>query len=237
MEKINEAKKAMNREKNLQVILEQNDAKSLSGGKGNILSALEKLRREVVNGLLYTHTRANDNTGKNVEVASFCYALIELLNEKGIITIDELDRSKEIVGQRLANQYRQKGIGIIFQDPEYDKYSFKEKATVDCFSRIHICGGACCRIPFALSKQDLREGVIRWDLGRPYLIDHGQDGYCNHIDRNTFDCTVYEYRPVPCRAFDCREDRRIWHDFSRMKLNPEVRRADWPQCLVPKDDN
>jgi Fe-S-cluster containining protein len=26
-------------------------------------------------------------------------------------------------------------------------------------------------------------------------------------------CTIYERRPGACRAYDCRNDRRVWLDF------------------------
>jgi len=37
-------------------------------------------------GLSYTHTRINFNTTKTLESSSFLYALVELLNEKGLIS-------------------------------------------------------------------------------------------------------------------------------------------------------
>jgi hypothetical protein len=57
------------------------------------------LREEVVQGLLYAHSRANANTTKTLKAASFLYALIELMSEKGLITVDELDERKRTVGE------------------------------------------------------------------------------------------------------------------------------------------
>ena len=51
---------------------------------------------------------------------------------------------------------------------------------------------------------DVEEGIIRWEFGRPYFIAHGEDGYCVHMDRNIYKCTVREHRTVPCRGFNCR---------------------------------
>ncbi len=62
-----------------------------------ILNIPEDERREVAEGLLYTHTRINDSTKKTLEAASFLYALIELLNEKGLVSIEELDERKKQV--------------------------------------------------------------------------------------------------------------------------------------------
>jgi hypothetical protein len=140
-------------------------------GNGNHSEFLEELRREIVHGFLYSHTRANDNTGKALEIASFCYALIELLEEKGIISIEELDERKKVAGKRLVKKFAEKGMGVVaLQDPEQDKYTFDKEVEVDCMSRIHVCKAVCCRLDFALSKQDIEEGIIKWDLGRPYMI-------------------------------------------------------------------
>ena len=184
---------------------------------------LEVLRQEVVQGFLYSHTRVNANTGKALEVASFCYALIELLNEKGIITIEELDERKKVVADRLVKKFAEKGMGALYQNPEYDKYNFDKEVEIDCESRVYLCKAACCRIfGFALSKQDIDEDTIKWDLGHPYMIAKDEDGYCKHLDRLTYRCTVREHRPVPCRAFDCRKDDRIWLDFENKIINPRL---------------
>src|SRR5262245_13723723 len=71
----------------------------------------EVLRQEIVGGLLYCHDRANTNTGKLLEVTSFAYALIELLAEKGLLTIAELDARKKIVGKRLVEKLKENGMG------------------------------------------------------------------------------------------------------------------------------
>ncbi len=60
---------------------------------GNFETAVG-LRESVANGLLYTHSRLNANTRKTLESASFLYALVELLAEKGLITVEELDARK-----------------------------------------------------------------------------------------------------------------------------------------------
>ena len=48
------------------------------------LSPVEDLREEAARGFLYAHSRANINSSKLLEVASFSYALIELLAERGL---------------------------------------------------------------------------------------------------------------------------------------------------------
>ena len=204
-------------------------------GQDNHPSSARDLRQEIAEGLLYTHSRLNTNTTKTLEGASFLYALIELLSERGLISIDELDDRKRVVGQRLAKQFSEQGVGAMLQNPEYDKYTFQDGVKIDCENRLHLCKAACCRLPFALSKQDVREGIVRWDLGQPYLIDQGKDGYCVHLQRGSCQCGIYAHRPVPCRGYDCRNDKRIWTDFETKIPNPDLTRPDWPQCVTREE--
>ncbi len=67
---------------------------------------MHNLRQCIANGLLDAHSRLNANTSKTLEAASFLYALVELLSDKGLITVEELDERKRVVGQRLMAQLR-----------------------------------------------------------------------------------------------------------------------------------
>jgi hypothetical protein len=197
---------------------------------------VEELRRAISKGLAYTHVRVNAGQSKTLEATSFLYALIELLTERGVVSIDELDERKDTVADRLADKLAQSGNGVLVQDPEHDKYTFEGSVEIDCDSRLHLCHAACCKLPFALSRQDVREGIVRWDLSRPYLNERGEDGWCVHLDRCSKHCAIREHRPVPCRAFDCRNDARIWIDFERGIPNPDIGKPGWPESAAPADD-
>jgi hypothetical protein len=97
-----------------------------------------------------------------------------------------------------------------------DKYHVDPAALPDipCAELIPLCRARCCSFRFALSQQDLDEGVIAHDPEQPYYIRQKPDGTCAHLDA-ACGCTVYLQRPRPCRIFDCRDDRRIWIDFAR----------------------
>jgi len=179
-------------------------------------------RNEIAGGLLYCHSRLNSNTSKLLESASFLYALIEVLAEKGLVRIDELEQKKQEVATRLLESYLDRGMGVAMQEDERDKYTFSETVNIDCASRVHLCHAACCRMSFALSQQDVEEGVVKWDLGRPYLIAQDSDGYCRHLDRESNSCTVRKQRPLPCRGYDCRQDKRVWVDFEKRIINPQL---------------
>ena len=87
---------------------------------------------------------------------------------------------------------------------------------IPCAELIALCGGRCCMLTFALSTEDLDEGVIRWDYGQPYLIrQRASDGYCVHSDPENRACTVHQYRPRVCRSYDCRKDPRVWIDYEQ----------------------
>jgi Fe-S-cluster containining protein len=80
----------------------------------------------------------------------------------------------------------------------------------------------CCKLDVPLSTQDLDEGVLRWNYGRPYLLAHRDDGYCTHNDAATGGCTQHARRPAICREYSCRDDHRIWADFDRRILAAPV---------------
>ncbi len=186
-------------------------------------------RDEVAAGLRYAHFRADANTSKLLEVASFLYAAIDLLSQKGLLDIQELDERKKAAAANLVEKFAERGMGVVYQKPEYDKYSFEGGATIDCENRVQLCKAACCKLRFALSKQDVEEGIVRWDFSAPYLIARGPNGYCQHLDQEKKCCSVYGHRPIPCRGYDCRNDPRIWLDFENRVINPGLNDPDWPQ--------
>src|SRR5262245_23294201 len=104
----------------------------------------DALRDEVTGGLLYCHSRLNANTSKLLESASFLYALVELLTEKGLLEIAEIDARKPIVAARLLDRFLDKGMGVALQEDEQDKYAFANTVEFDCENRVHLCKAACC---------------------------------------------------------------------------------------------
>ncbi len=192
----------------------------------------ESVRATVVEAVVHTHGRLNKNTSKVFETATYLRAVIELLGEKGLVTDEEVEERRQGVAAEVWQEFRQLGMGAMLQEPEFDKYTFESSVEIDCESRLHLCKAACCRLPFALSEQDVDEGVVRWELGQPYMIDRGEDGYCHHLERGACACTIYEQRPVPCRAFDCSVDRRIWADFDKRIPNPALDRPDWLEIMT-----
>ena len=176
---------------------------------------------EVLEGFLYSYRQLDTNALKTYEVSVQIYSLIELLVEKGFISTEELDEHKKAVEKRLQDSYKEAEIGVRVQNVGVDKYSLEGDAEIDCEKRLPICRAACCTLAFALSLQDIHEG-IRWSLGKPFMNAREEDGYCINLERDTCKCRIYKQRPAVCRQYDCRNDRRIWLDFNAMTINPAL---------------
>ena len=191
-------------------------------------SPRDVLRHDVSRGLRYTHLRANLNTAELIQIASLAQATREVLEERKLIVSQEIERRQAATAERLSKEYSSKGMGVSFNHSDADKYDHRSEVVIDCENRIHLCKAACCKLRFALSRQDVEEGVVRWDFGRPYLIAQGADDYCVHLDRGRKCCAIYDARPCTCRAYDCRKDDRIWVDFEQKIPNPHLNDPDWP---------
>jgi Fe-S-cluster containining protein len=174
-------------------------------------------------GFHEAYRRIAVTTQQATEASAQTYALAELLIAKGVLGMDELDRARRAVEERLAVAVQEAGMGVQLAD-EPDKYAVPgdETVQIDCASRYELCRGACCRLRFALSEQDIHEGAVRWELAAPYLNRQRADGMCVHNDPGTYRCGVYEQRPGVCRRYDCRQDKRIWLDFEARQVNPDL---------------
>jgi Fe-S-cluster containining protein len=186
---------------------------------------------DFLRGLVYAHNRANANTAEVHQACATMHAVVELLIEGGVLDREELEVRQQEMAEGLRQQYLERGMAVAMQEFGASKYAFQNGAEVDCQNRVRLCKAACCRIPLALSREDVREGIVRWDLGQPYIIARDGDGYCVHLDRETYGCTIYAQRPIPCRGYDCREDKRIWLDFENKVVNPRINELNWPACL------
>jgi len=151
------------------------------------------------------------------QLAASLAGMVRLLVDKGVIAPGELDAQVQAARVEIeaAERTRARAVKLHVLG---DKYA-QDNADVDCAARFAVCRGACCGMEVPLSVQDLEEGAVRWDLARPYILKREDDGRCTHQDRGTFFCGNYEHRPLPCRAYSCKGDVRIWRDFDRMVGN------------------
>ncbi|MGQ0678823.1 MAG: YkgJ family cysteine cluster protein [Actinomycetota bacterium] len=99
-------------------------------------------------------------------------------------------------------------------------------AIINCAERVHLCKAVCCKLNFALTPGEVKDRKVKWDEEFPYLIAHGANGYCAHLNPEK-GCEIFEDRPALCRRFDCRTDGRVWKDFEAM-----VPDAEWIESIV-----
>jgi hypothetical protein len=129
-------------------------------------------------GLLYTHNRLNANARQTREAAAYIYALIELLDAKGLVSPAELEPLRESMEQTLVDKHRHEGNGVAFQDPEQDKYTFAA-AEIDCAGRVHLCKASLLSPAFrplpagcARGRRPLGFGPALSDRTRPGRLLH-----------------------------------------------------------------
>ena len=79
-------------------------------------------RREIEEGLAYLHGRVGATAARVLESASFVYALIELVVERGILSIEEIDARKKQLAPRLLKRFESQDEGVAIQHSEHDKY-------------------------------------------------------------------------------------------------------------------
>ena len=79
----------------------------------------------------------------------------------------------------------------------------EQDAFCDCLSKLETCRALCCTYVFALTREEVRKGVVAFNKERPYYIARDPDGYCPHLDRATYRCSVHERRPLRCRRYKC----------------------------------
>jgi Fe-S-cluster containining protein len=210
---------------------------SISARTGNDGSERDDFarRRDVAGGLAYLHHRINATAGRTFDAASFLYALIEVLEEKNLFSRNELEQRKQTVAGRLMEKFRKHDGGVSVREQGRDADESACDVSIDCADRVALCGAACCKMVFPLSAKDVEENVIAWDFSAPYVIAKAADGYCRHLDRSGKVCTMHDCRPLPCRVYDCRNDSRIWRDFSARVINPKVRAPEWPSNLTAEE--
>lgn len=176
---------------------------------------------ELRRALLYVHDQLGLGASKHQDLSAHVYALTEALIGAGVVKLADLEKRRADAREQMMESARAQWEGAEVLAETTDKYTVSGPA-IDCASRTHLCKAACCRLDFALSRQDLAEGVVRWDVHRPYRIRRKADGSCQHSDPATKACGVHAQRPLVCRRYDCRQDARIWEDFEKRIPNGKL---------------
>lgn len=181
----------------------------------------QPLDPDLAQSLLALHERLNNRYLGQNQLSAHLYALTELLISKGVVSLREFEERKQQTAEQQMAEMSTQWEGAEVLSDQTDKYT-AEPVQIDCGKRLHLCKAACCRLHFTLSAQDLEEGIVRFNVRRPFHIAQRDDGWCSHCDKQTKRCNVHENRPLVCRGYDCRQDGRIWEDFEGMVPNAEL---------------
>ena len=141
---------------------------------------------------------------------------------RGAIEEGELAAAVEAVREQMdtSDEVPEPGVVLRVDKPEA---ADMPPAEVDCGARMHICQAVCCRLDFALAYDEVERGVLRWDMGRPYLIRHEADGYCVHND--ALDRRLRRLRRPP-HAVPCLQLRGRRADLDRLRRDGAQHRVD-----------
>jgi len=164
-----------------------------------------RLRAEIRRGQELLDQQAADLA----EVRAGLSLLIEVLVARG-----DLGAGHPGLIERVQRQARRPDKKTVHLGIYEDKYELAN-SDIDCASLVHLCKARCCTFSIKLTRQDVEEGRVKWEIDDPYMIRHERDGYCSHLDRATGGCTGYPHRPGTCRVYDCRHDHRVWIDFEK----------------------
>jgi Fe-S-cluster containining protein len=171
------------------------------------------LREDLEAGLRFLHLMSMQTKLDLADLVSTLFALLEELVESGQLNVERFDERRLHLQEREETRLKERP-HVQLTDP-VDKYALDDLPPIDCESLIPLCKARCCTLSFPLSLQDLDERIVQWDYAKPYMIRQKTDGYCMHNDCSNKHCTVYEHRPATCRAYNCRNDKRIWFDFEQ----------------------
>jgi Fe-S-cluster containining protein len=135
-------------------------------------------------------------------------ALTDALVGSGSLSTGKLNTVRDQVAKQPLPGKRTIHLPLV--SPAPDKFKVEE-AALPCAEAAPICRTACCHMEFQLSPQDVEEGIVRWDVTRPFRIAQKPSGECSHLEQGR--CSVHANRPTVCRAYDCRGDVRVWRNF------------------------
>jgi Fe-S-cluster containining protein len=199
--------------------------------------ALAEIEQQLRQGSFFVQASLEQQGRLVSRLDTFVTSLLDLLIDGGVVDLEALTEVVEAnrrqqAEDRAAALQADSGLAAwptVLVREERDDDPQEPETPVDCAARLPICKAACCTLRFPLSPSEITGGVVRFDLGHPYLIRHTAEGRCTHNDPTTGGCTVYENRPQVCRAYSCATDERIWTDFENMVLNEEYLASRSPQ--------
>ena len=77
---------------------------------------------------------------------------------------------------------------------------------------------------FALTRQEVLDGHVEWDVKRPFRIAQRANGLCVHHDEESGGCSIAEHKPSFCKDYRCDNDKRVWRNFEEKAPSDAIRR-------------
>jgi Fe-S-cluster containining protein len=179
----------------------------------------DPIRADLDAALRHLHFMGMQTKHDMVDLTSKLYAIIEELIAGGQIDLRRFEARQQRLREKEEARMAER-VHVQVADP-IDKYALEDLPVIDCAARLPLCKARCCKLLFPLSFQDLDERIVLWDYANPYRIRQRTDGYCVHWQADNGCCNVYAQRPVACRTYDCRNDKRIWLDFEQRIPAPD----------------
>lgn len=166
------------------------------------------------NPAMASHGDLEELEGRIRALEATVETLVEVLTGRDVLT----EGHKRLLGKISERKSRPEKPVVQLHVYDGDKYEVAGP-DVDCAALMPICQARCCALNVKLSRQDVEEGQLEWDVEQPYILKKAADGYCQYVG-DTGGCTTYASRPMECRRFDCRDDARIWIDWENKIPQP-----------------
>jgi len=141
------------------------------------------------------------------------------VSSAGQVGVMERQRiEKELILELFPPRLLRPGTGVAVASPP------EAETKVDCENRLPLCKAACCRIFNALlTAEEVESARYDWNPRLPYSLRKNRLG-CLHLRSTNWSCSNYDCRPATCMAYSCQRDSRIWADFEKKIVNPDLRR-------------
>src|SRR5690349_9637103 len=121
------------------------------------LPVIAEVERQVDRQGLWSHGMHTATLDRMHDLATWVFAGLEVLMEKGVVTSDELAQIRARVREKLEERHWSQQVGFALNDDQTDKYKAKP-SLVDCDARMSLCKGVCCWMDHPLQVADIDEG-------------------------------------------------------------------------------
>src|SRR5215831_11364771 len=148
--------------------MEGEQDRAMSGAMNGDARPDAELRGDLDDSARFLHQMGMQTKLDLADTSARLHGLIEELIANGLVSMRKLEeRTERARGEERERTSKQAAVHV---GAAIDKYAVTDLPDIDCASLLPLCKARCCKLTFALSFQDLDEGVVRWEYGMPYMI-------------------------------------------------------------------